>query len=161
MVRIRARWFRRQARQSINGSKKRSDDLSEQPGRDPSPVDYNSLCQWRSQNVSVNHNTFSFNPSDGVFAGSNCTQANNCGQSGLFSIYSSTSAYPAYTGRERRHQQSVWQLVLRQHLHRAVDVLLLQSGRRNATPAQWQAGVSNVEGSGDNFGPQDVHSTFS
>ena len=30
-----------------------------------------------------------------------------------------------------------------------------------ATPAEWQAGIRNVEGSGDNFGPQDVHSTFS
>ena len=61
-----------------------------------SPIDYHSLCQWRTQNVTVQNNKFSFNPSDSVYGGK-CTQANNCGQNGLFSPYSSTAAYPAYT----------------------------------------------------------------
>ena len=60
------------------------------------PIDYHDLCHWYSQNVTVQNNQFTYNPSDSVYGGK-CTQANSCGENGLFSPYSSTAAYPAYT----------------------------------------------------------------
>jgi hypothetical protein len=58
-----------------------------------SPIDYNALCQWRAQNVTVQQNTFTFSPASAGYTG-HCTEANACGQNALFSIVSSTSAYP-------------------------------------------------------------------
>jgi hypothetical protein len=121
-----------------------------------SPVNYNSLCQWRSQNVTVQDNTFQFNPSDSVFAGQ-CTTAHSCGQNGLFSVYSSTSAYPtwsvcnAISNKQNNHFKNntytgPWSFVY------------FNQGDTVAAPA-WQAGVSNVESSGFSFPAQDQGST--
>jgi hypothetical protein len=123
-----------------------------------SPVDYNSLCQWRAQNVTVQHNTFQFNPSDSIYAGQ-CTQASSCGQNGLFSVVSSTSAYPAWSvcnsisNNQANHftantYTGPWQF------------MYFNQGDTIGSAA-WQAGVTNVEASGYNFGTQDQGSTFS
>ena len=61
-----------------------------------SPINYNSLCQWRSQNVTVQGNAFQFHPSDSVFGGQ-CTTNSSCGKNGLFSVVSWTSAYPGWS----------------------------------------------------------------
>lgn len=122
-----------------------------------SPVDYHDLCHWFTQNVTVEHNSFSFNPSDSVFGGK-CTQQVNCGQSGLFSNYSSTSAYPAYTVcNSISNSQSN---VFADNTYTGPWTFYYFNQGDVATPTQWQSGVSNVEGSGDNFGPQDSGSTF-
>ena len=46
--------------------------------------------------MTVQHNTFQFNPSDSIYSGQ-CTEANACGQNALFSTYSSTPAYPVWS----------------------------------------------------------------
>jgi hypothetical protein len=54
-----------------------------------SPVDYYDNCRWKTQNVSVENNTFNFNAAT---VSSSCTVANLCGFNGLFSNYG-TSIY--------------------------------------------------------------------
>jgi Right handed beta helix region len=121
-----------------------------------SPVNYNSLCQWRSQNVTVQDNTFQFNPSDSVFGGQ-CTQAHSCGQNALFAVYSSTSAYPtwsvcnAISNNQNNHftnntYTGPWSFV---YFNQGDTV----------SASAWQAGVKNVEDSGFSFPAQDQGSS--
>ena len=108
--------------------------------------------------MSVVDNTFASNTAD-AFYGGKCTQANNCDQSGLFSVYSSTSAYPTYTVCDAI--SNLQNNVFDHNTYRGPWTFYYFNQGDTATPAEWQAGIRNVEGSGDNFGPQDVHSTFS
>jgi hypothetical protein len=122
------------------------------------PIDYHSLCQWHSQNVTVQNNQFSFDPSDSIYGGKCDPATNSCGENGLFSDYSSTAAYPAYTecaaisNNQNNHFLSntytgPWEF----NYFNQGDI---------ATWAQWTAGISNVESSGYNFGAQDAGSTY-
>jgi Right handed beta helix region len=122
-----------------------------------SPIDYHSLCQWRTQKVTVQHNQFTFNPSDSVYGGK-CTQANNCGQNALFSPYSSTAAYPAYTvcNLISNSQGDVFS----DNAYTGPWSFVYFNQGDVATSSQWTSGLKNVEGSGDNFGKQDAGSTF-
>jgi hypothetical protein len=117
-----------------------------------SPVNYSVLCQWRSQNVTVQDNTFQFNPADSIYGGQ-CTQAHSCGQNALFAVYSSTSAYPKWTvcnaisNNQNNHflnntYTGPWSFMY----FNQGDVV---------SAAAWQAGVSNVEDSGFSFKGQD------
>ena len=122
-----------------------------------SPIDYHSLCQWRTQNVTIQNNKFSFNPSDSVYGGK-CTQANNCGQNGLFSPYSSTAAYPAYTvgnlisnGQNNHFTNNTYQ--------GPWSFVYFNQGEV-ARWSQWTSGITNVSYSGYHFGAQDTGSTF-
>ena len=122
-----------------------------------SPIDYHSLCQWRTQNVTIQNNKFSFNPSDSVYGGK-CTQAKNCGQNGLFSPYSSTAAYPAYTvdnlisnGQNNHFTNNTYQ--------GPWSFVYFNQGEV-ATWSQWTSGITNVNYSEYNFRAQDVGSTF-
>ena len=122
-----------------------------------SPVDYHSLCQWRTQNVTVRDNQFTFNPSDSVYGGQ-CTQANSCGQNALFSPYSSTAAYPAYTvcNLISNSQGDVFS----DNTYAGPWSFVYFNQGDIATWSQWTSGHANVEDSGDNFGKQDAGSTF-
>jgi hypothetical protein len=122
-----------------------------------SPVDYHSLCQWRTQNVAVRDNQFTFNPSDSVYGGQ-CTQANSCGQNALFSPYSSTAAYPAYTvcNLISNSQGDVFS----DNTYTGPWSFVYFNQGDIATWSQWTSGHTNVEDSGDNFGKQDAGSTF-
>jgi hypothetical protein len=123
-----------------------------------SPIDYHSLCQWRAQNVTVQDNQFTFNPSDSVFGGQ-CTAANNCGQNGLFSDYSSTAAYPEYTicNLISNDQGNVFS----DNTYSGPWTFMYFNQGDVATWAQWHAGVTAADGSSDNFGAQDAGSTIS
>jgi len=122
-----------------------------------SPVDYHSLCQWRAQNVTVKDNTFEFNPSDSIYGG-HCTEANACGQNGLFSDFSSTSAYPRWSvcndisNNQNDHFEN--------NTYTGPWTFMYFNQGDMKGPSAWRAGVTNVEGSGDNFGAQDRGSTF-
>jgi hypothetical protein len=122
------------------------------------PVNYNTLCQWRAQNITVAHNTFTFNPSDSVFGGKCNTSSSSCGQNGLFSDYSSTSASPTWmicnliTNDQNNHFSG--------NTYTGPWVLMYFNQGLTETPAAWQAGVSQVEQSGDNMSAQDQRSTF-
>jgi hypothetical protein len=123
-----------------------------------SPIDYNALCQWRAQNVTVQDNTFQFNPSDSLYGGQ-CTQNNSCGMNGLFSEVSSTSAYPrwsvcnAISNNQNNHFQN--------NTYTGPWTFMYFNQGDVMSASAWQAGVTNVESSGDNFGAQDQGSTFS
>lgn len=122
-----------------------------------SPIDYNLLCQWRAQNVTVQDNTFEFNPSDSIYGGQ-CTEANACGQNALFSVYSSTSAYPTWSvcndisNNQTNHFED--------NTYTGPWTFMYFNQGDMEGPAAWQAGATNVESSGDNFGAQDQRSTF-
>ena len=122
-----------------------------------SPIDYHSLCQWRTQNVTIRNNTFSFNPSDSVYGGK-CTRVNSCGQNGLFSPFSSTAAYPAYTvdnlisnGQNDHFTNNTYQ--------GPWSFVYFNQGEV-ATWSQWTSGITNVNYTRYNFAAQDVGSTF-
>jgi Periplasmic copper-binding protein (NosD) len=122
-----------------------------------SPVDYHSLCQWRSQNVTVQGNTFQFNPSDSSYGGQ-CTEANSCGQNALFSGYSSTSAYPvwsvcnAISNKQNDH--------FKHNTYTGPWTFTYFNQGDTESSSAWRAGATNVQGSGDNFAAQDQGSTF-
>ena len=121
------------------------------------PVDYHSLCQWRAQNVTVQHNTFEFDPSDPIYGGQ-CTKANACGQNALFSGYSSTSAYPtwsvcnAISNNQNDHFEN--------NTYTGPWTFTYFNQGDAEGPRAWRAGATNVQGSGYNFGAQDQGSIF-
>ncbi|HTV81082.1 MAG TPA: right-handed parallel beta-helix repeat-containing protein [Acidobacteriaceae bacterium] len=53
------------------------------------PADYYDGCRWKTQNVQVSGNVFTFNPANIP----DCTVANLCGFNGLFSNYGTTVPY--------------------------------------------------------------------
>ena len=120
-----------------------------------SPIDYHDLCHWYTQNVLVANNSFSFNPSD---IGSDCTQANGCGFNAVFAAVSSTSAYPGWTICNAI--SNLQNNVFKDNTYSGPWSFMYFNQGDIATFAQWQAGESNVEASGYNFGPQDAGSTY-
>jgi Right handed beta helix region len=122
-----------------------------------SPVDYNSLCQWRAQNVTVQDNTFQFNPSDSIYGGQ-CTEANACGQNALFATYSSTPAYPVWSvcNKISNNQDNHF----KNNTYTGPWTFTYFGQGDMEGPAAWQSGATNVQDSGDNFGAQDQGSTF-
>jgi hypothetical protein len=108
-----------------------------------SPVNYNALCQWRSQNVTVQNNTFQFNPSDSIYGGQ-CTQAHSCGQNALFAVYSDTSAYPKWTVCNNISNNQNNHFTNNTYTGPWSFVYFNQGDTVGASA--WQAGVNNVEG---------------
>ena len=56
---------------------------------------YINDCRWKTQNLLVTRNTFSFNPKQ---LGSKCTSANGCGFNGVFSNYGTYPDWSPYKG---------------------------------------------------------------
>jgi Right handed beta helix region len=56
---------------------------------------YFSDCRWKTKNVLVEDNTFTFSPSA---VGKACTPANDCGYNGVFSEYGSDPSWSPYQG---------------------------------------------------------------
>jgi parallel beta-helix repeat protein len=124
--------------------------------------DYFDNCRWKAQNVDVSGNTFNLTSLSTL--GSSCTTGSDCAENALLSEVATTPSdwsgadpYPGYTvpNNISNHQNNVfkdnvyngpWQF-------EAFDGLTL-------TPAEWTTGLSNADGSGDPFGPQDAGSTF-
>jgi len=121
-----------------------------------SPTDYTDTCRWKTQNVEVTDNTFSFSP---AAIGSDCTAANFCGYNGLFSNYGSTAPYrgPFVPNNISNNQNNHFA----DNTYTGPWEFAYFNQGDIATPAQWQAGFSNVQGTGDNFPAQDAGSTFS
>lgn len=138
----------------------RSKAIREQP-------DYYDNCRWKTQYVTVAHNTINFDPSKlttGAFAGSQtCAEANAedntlCGYSGLFSTYSSVKPYMGPTGplAVSDQQHNVFE---HNTYHGPIRfVAFVQSDR--VSWSRWSRGF--VDGySGDTFKPQDHSSSYS
>jgi hypothetical protein len=56
---------------------------------------YYANCRWKTQNVTVSHNQFDFNPTS---VGPACTVKNMCGFQGIFSEYGSFPSWSPYQG---------------------------------------------------------------
>jgi nitrous oxidase accessory protein NosD len=66
--------------------------------RDATPrqtPDFYDLCRWKTQNVDVDDNRFSFDP---AAVGTDCTAARGCGYVGVFSEYGSDPSWSPYQG---------------------------------------------------------------
>jgi hypothetical protein len=57
--------------------------------------DYYDLCRWKTQNVDVDDNRFSFDP---AAVGADCSAARGCGYVGVFSEYGSYPSWSPYHG---------------------------------------------------------------
>jgi hypothetical protein len=123
--------------------------------------DYFDGCRWKAQNVVVSDNTFNFDPSN---AGPSCTAGTDCGENALLSEVATTPSdwrgrdpYPDFTVPNdiSNNQGDVFQdnVYNGPWSFEAFDGLTL-------TQAQWTSGVSNADGSGEPFGPQDAGSVF-
>jgi hypothetical protein len=106
--------------------------------------------------VTVQENTFEFNPSDSIYGGQ-CTVSNSCGQNALFSGYSSTSAYPTWSvcnsisNNQNNH--------FKNNSYTGPWTFLYFNQGDTVSLSAWQHGMSNVESSGYNFPAQDQGST--
>ena len=122
-------------------------------------IDINPLfsdCRWRTMNVNVTHNTFSFTRS-GV--GNGCSASDGCGFNALFSIYGSTAPYKAWivpkniSDHQNNHfadnsYSGPWSFM-------AVNQGVVVS------QAKWTKGfVDTGDGSDISFDPQDAGSDF-
>jgi parallel beta-helix repeat protein len=122
------------------------------PARTP---DYYDNCRWKTQTVTVSHNTFAYTP---TVLGSRCTKARNCGYNGLFSEYGTTTPWTA------------WSVPLHISDHQNdhfTDNTYTGPWRfdgftqgQTVTWAQWTAGFTDSTGSGDHFDAQDAGSTL-
>jgi len=56
---------------------------------------YYGTCRWKTQNVSVEHNVFDFNPAS---IGRSCTIQKGCGFQGVFSEYGTYPSWSPYKG---------------------------------------------------------------
>jgi parallel beta-helix repeat protein len=122
------------------------------PGLDTNPLF--SDCRWKTQNLNVSDNTFSFQPAD---IGSDCTPANGCGYNGLFSEYGTSAPYTAWVvpkdiaDNQNNHfsdntYTGPWSFM-------GPDLGV------TATWAQWTGGYTdNADSSGIYFDPQDAGS---
>jgi len=136
--------------------------------------DYVDNCRWKSQNISVTDNVFSFTAGD---IGPDCTTANTCGYNGLFSepgtmpgstydgTWPSGASYP-YAGYSvpnniSNHQNNSFS----DNTYCAGNSSnwnFMGFAQGNAmTGAQWTTGESDAAASGDPFDAQDAGSTFS
>jgi hypothetical protein len=57
------------------------------------PADYYDGCRWKTQNVQVTHNTFTYSR---AAVGSSCTLRRLCGFNGVFSNYGSSAPYSKF-----------------------------------------------------------------
>ena len=123
-----------------------------QPGDSP---DYFDLCRWKTQNVLVSGNEFNLNPAN---VGSNCTKANYCGFSGLFSEYGSVAPYKAWVVLENisNHQNNVF----KNNTYNGPWNFVGFSQGDVLTWSQWTAGFDDGNGSNDSFNGQDAESTY-
>lgn len=127
------------------------------------PVDYSSLCQWRSQNVTVQDNQFNFNPSDSFYDGG-CSSTTGCGQNAIFATYIDSSAgepydaYPAWTIPNEISND--WNNVFSDNTYAGPWTFVYFNQGDIADWSQWTSGITDVQGSGDNFTAQDAGSTY-
>jgi hypothetical protein len=120
-----------------------------------SPVDYYDNCTWKSQNVTVTGNTFTFHPAT---IGPVCTAANTCAYVSLFGTYSAINGRTgatiplAVSDQQNNHfSNNTYQ--------GALGFMAFNQGDQIGW-TQWTHGF--VDGySGDTFNPQDSGSTSS
>ena len=118
--------------------------------------DYYDNCRWKTQNVVVSDNTFSFNPSA---VGSACeSDSTTCGLNGLFSEDGTTAPWKGFTvplhisdGQGNLFTDNTYSGPWK------FDGFTLG---QVVTWSQWRNGFSDTSGSNDHFNGQDAGSTY-
>lgn len=126
------------------------------PGATPSGrPDYFAGCRWRTMNVTVSHNSFTFTPGA---IGPRCTVKQDCGFVGLFSQFGTVAPYKGW----------VVPLDVSNRQHNVfADNSYVGPWRFDGfalgirlTWSQWTHGVADAARSGDAFHGQDAGSTY-
>jgi len=122
-------------------------------------IDINPLltdCRWRTVNVSVTENSFSFTRS-GV--GNGCSRSNGCGFNALFSIYGSTAPYKAWlvptdiSDKQNNH--------FADNTYTGPWLFMAANQGVVVSQSQWTKGFTDTgDGSDIYFDAQDSHSKF-
>jgi hypothetical protein len=98
---------------------------------------YFSDCRWKSQNIRVYGNAFSFAPAN---IGSACTPANGCGYQGLFSNWGSYPSWSPYQGDVVEQAITFGQAnVFSGNTYTGPWQFMAHDQGVTLTPAQWQA----------------------
>jgi hypothetical protein len=126
------------------------------PGSSPTQSpDYYYNCRWKTQNVKVTGNHFTYTPGN---IGSTCIQGNNCGFVALFSAYGSTDPYKGWS-TDLAISDNQGNLFSNNTYTGPWHFLAFGQGD-TVSFAQWQAGFKDPTGSGDTFNPQDAGSSM-
>jgi parallel beta-helix repeat protein len=122
-------------------------------------IDFDPLftdCRWRTLNVSVGDNKFSFSRSA---VGNGCSASNGCGFNGLFSIWGSTAPYRGWVVPENisDHQNDHFY----DNSYTGPWLFMAGSQGEIVGRARWTKGFVVTQGHADFlFGPQDAGSKF-
>lgn len=121
------------------------------PGSGPrSKPDFFGDCRWKTQNVRVSENLFTFDPRR---IGASCTVSNNCGFNALFSEYGSVAPFRGWVVpfdiSDRQHD------VFAENTYVGPWRFEGFSTGEKVTWRQWTSGFNDIQGSGDHFDPQD------
>ncbi|NKJ20235.1 right-handed parallel beta-helix repeat-containing protein [Dyella sp. SG609] len=104
---------------------------------------YYSDCRWKSQNIQVTGNTFSFNPSN---IGSNCTADNGCGWQGLLSNWGTYPSWSPYQGDVIEQAITFNQAnVFSGNTYVGPWQFMVEDQGQSLTPAEWQAAPYNQD----------------
>jgi Right handed beta helix region len=125
---------------------------SSTPGQTP---DYYGDCRWRTQNVTVSHNVFTYTPAR---VGHHCTAANECGFNGLFSEYGTYRPFLAWTVPNDVANDQDDHFVDNKYRGPWRFVAFAQGS--TVSWAQWSKGFADASGSGDRFTAQDAGSSY-
>jgi Right handed beta helix region len=117
--------------------------------------DYFDGCRWKTQNVHVTDNTFSFAQANVPLCQ---PSANSCGQNGLFSEYGSTAPYKAWVVPENvsNNQNNIFG----DNTYSGPWSFVGFVDGENVTWSQWTGGFVDQNGSNDQFNSQDAGSTY-
>lgn len=120
-----------------------------------STPDYFDNCRWKTQNVRVTENLFSFAPRH---IGPSCTPSNACGFNGLVSEYGSATPFQGWVVpldiSNRQHDVFADNTYIGPWRFEGFSL------GEKVTWHQWTAGFNDVLGSNDHFDPQDAGSTL-
>lgn len=98
---------------------------------------YFSDCRWKSQNVKVDNNVFSFTPAN---IGSACTSSNGCGFQGILSNWGTYPSWSPYQGQVVEQAITFSQAnVFSSNTYVGPWQFMAHDQSVTLTPAQWQA----------------------
>ena len=115
--------------------------------------DYFDACRWKTQNVTVSDNSFTFTRAD--IRGCKLS-ANSCGQNALFSTYGSTAPYQAWVVPVRISDNQ--HNIFTDNTYRGPWSFLGFSQGDNVGWAHWKSGFNDQNGSNDHFKGEDAGS---
>lgn len=136
-----------------------------QPGKSTgSPsLDWYDECRWLAENVKVFGNTFELDPSDSAWTKwggptGQCTEANTCGQNGLFGAYSVSGPFEGWSPINTL--SNTQGNSFHDNTYEGPWTFVAFDQGEAVSWTEWAQGFSDTNGSGDSFNPQDPGSTY-